>query len=102
VSTIKHPLTFFKIAETPIALLLRFSITNIRKRLAPLEVYWPEADDYNQAVELFAQYHLSHQMGIIDVLIGQLAVSKNGSLYTFNKKHYAPIPGLKTIQPYRK
>jgi hypothetical protein len=27
VSTIKHPLTLFKIAVTPIALLLRFSIT---------------------------------------------------------------------------
>lgn len=80
----------------------KIELTNIRKRLAPFQVYWPEADDYNQAVELFAQYHLSHQMGIIDVLIGQLAVSTNGSLYTFNKKHYAPIPGLKTIQPYRK
>jgi predicted nucleic acid-binding protein len=39
-------------------------LTNIRKRLAPFQVYWPEADDCNQAVELFAQYHPSHQMGI--------------------------------------
>ena len=80
----------------------KIELTNIRKRLAPFQVYWPETDACNQAVELFAQYHLSHQMGIIDVLIGQLAVSTNGSLYTFNKKHYAPIPGLKTVQPYRK
>ncbi len=80
----------------------KMELTNIRKRLTPFQVYWPEADDCKQAVELFAQYHLSHQMGIIDVLIGQLAVSTNGSLYTFNKKHYAPIPGLKTVQPYRK
>lgn len=80
----------------------KIELTNIRKRLAPFQVHWPEADDCNQAVELFTQYHLSHQMGIIDVLIGQSAVSINGSLYTFNKKHYAPIPGLKTVQPYRK
>ncbi len=80
----------------------KIELTNIRKRLAQFQVYWPEVDDCNQAVELFAQYHLSHQMGIIDVLIGQLAVSTNGSLYTFNKKHYSPIPGLKTVQPYRK
>lgn len=77
-------------------------LTNLRKRLAPFQVYWPEADACNQAVELFSRYHLSHQMGIIDVLIGQLAISINTSLYTFNNKHYEPIPGLKTIQPYRK
>jgi predicted nucleic acid-binding protein len=80
----------------------KIELTNIRKRLAQFQVYWPEVDDCNQAVEIFAQYHLSHQTGIIDVLIGQLAVSTNGSLYTFNKKHYSPIPGLKTVQPYRK
>lgn len=77
-------------------------LASLRKRLAPFQVYWPEADDCNHAVELFAQYYLSHQMGIIDALIGQLAASSKGSLYTFNKKHYAPIPGLKIIQPYLK
>ena len=77
-------------------------LTNLRKKLAQFQVYWPEVDACNQAVELFAQYYLSHQLGIIDVLIGQLAASAKGSLYTFNKKHYAPIPGLKTVQPYRK
>ena len=77
-------------------------LTNLRKKLAQFQVYWPEVDACNQAVELFAQYYLSHQLGIIDVLIGQSAASARSSLYTFNKKHYAPIPGLKTVQPYRK
>ncbi len=80
----------------------KIELTNIRKRLTSFQIYWPEEDACNKAVELFAQYHLSHQLGIIDVLIGQLAVSTKLSLYTFNKKHYAPIPGLKTVQPYRK
>jgi predicted nucleic acid-binding protein len=77
-------------------------LTNLRKRLAPFKVYWLDAEDCNQAVELFARTHLSHQMGIIDVLIRQLAASSKIPLYTFNKKHYSPIAGLKTIQPYRK
>jgi hypothetical protein len=77
-------------------------LTGLRKRLTPFHVYWPGADDCTQAVELFARYYLSHQIGIIDVLIGQLAASSEGALYTFNKKPYAPIPGLKTVQPYRK
>jgi len=77
-------------------------LTSLRKRLSPFHVYWPGEDACNRAVELFAQHYLSHQMGIIDALIGQLAASSKTSLYTFNKKHYAPIPGLKTVQPYRK
>jgi len=49
---------------------------------------------------VFASVSLSHNLGILDALIGQLAVSLNLPLHTFNDKHYAAIPNLKTAQPY--
>ena len=54
------------------------------------------------ALSLFTRYHLSHHLGIIDVLIAQLALSLDLPLHTFNQKHYAAIPGLELAQPYVK
>lgn len=77
-------------------------LTSLRKKLLPLKIYWLETDDCNRAVEIFSQYHLSHHIGIIDVMIGQLAVSLKTPLYSFNKKHYSSITSLQIIQPYQK
>ena len=70
--------------------------------LKAYKILWPTHSDCNNAVKAFARYRLSHHIGIIDVLIGQLAVSFDLPLHTFNKKHYEPIPGLTTVQPYAK
>jgi hypothetical protein len=51
---------------------------------------------------VFVRSYLSHSVGILDTLIGQLAVSMRTALYTFNQKHYAAIPNIKTIQPYKR
>jgi len=51
---------------------------------------------------VFARYHLSHALGILDALIGQMAVALGLPLYTFNQKHYAAILNLRTVQPYEK
>ena len=56
----------------------------------------------NEALPVFGAFRLSHGLGIIDVLIGQLAVEHGVPLCTFNQKHYAMIPGLITMQPYAK
>jgi len=63
---------------------------------------WPSAPECDEALSVFATYHLSHGLGILDALIGQMAVSMNVPLCTFNQKHYAIIPNLKTVQPYEK
>jgi predicted nucleic acid-binding protein len=65
-------------------------------------ILWPNHSDCNDAVKLFTKYRLSHSIGIIDVLIGQLSLSFDLPLHTFNKKHYEPIPRLTTVQPYTK
>jgi predicted nucleic acid-binding protein len=71
-------------------------------RLKAYIICWPSHSDCNKAIETFSQFYFSHQIGIIDSLIGQMAISNNLPLHTFNKKHYDPIPELITRQPYSK
>lgn len=65
-------------------------------------VIWPSPEVCDQAFSVFASYHLSHGLGILDALIGQMAVTLGLPLYTFNQRHYEAIPGLETAQPYEK
>ena len=70
--------------------------------LCDIATVWPSPNDCDQALELFVKYDLSHNIGLIDVMIGQTALSLELPLYSFNQKHYDFIPGLSTIQPYDK
>jgi len=65
-------------------------------------VLWPSAEICDKALSTFLQCRLSHGIGIIDTLIGRMAADMGLSLHTFNQKHYAPITGLQTVQPYSK
>jgi len=71
-----------------------------QKTLKRYDIAWPSPDTCEAALAVFAQFHLSHGIGIIDALIGQMAVALDVPLYTFNQKHYAAIPDLKIVQPY--
>lgn len=74
----------------------------VEKELGAYHVAWPSPATCDDALSVLASYHLSHGLGILDALIGQMAVAFNLPLYTFNQKHYVAIPGLKTVQPYEK
>jgi len=74
----------------------------LQRELAGYGVAWPAADDCDQALDDFTQYHLSHNAGLLDTLIGRTAVGLGMPLHTFNQKHYSFIPGLQTVQPYSK
>lgn len=74
----------------------------VEEKLKACEIIWPSPEMCEQALSVFSQYHLSHNLGILDALIGQIAVSLDMPLYTFNQKHYAAIPGLRFVQPYEK
>lgn len=50
----------------------------------------------------FMKYRLSHNTGMLDMLIGHTAISLGTPLYTFNERHYNFITGIQTIQPYIK
>jgi len=70
--------------------------------LTNVATVWPSPNDCDQALDLFAKYHLSHNIRLIDVMIGHTALSLELPLCSFNQKHYDFIPGLSTIQPYGK
>ena len=74
----------------------------IEKELTAYEVIWPSAEICDTALAVFARHHLRYKIGILDALIGQIAVSLNLPLHTFNQKHYTAIPNLQTVQPYQK
>ncbi len=65
-------------------------------------IKWPSPETSQHALTTFADVHFSHGTGLLDALIGQLAVSLGAPLQTFNEAHYEPIPGLETNQPYQR
>jgi predicted nucleic acid-binding protein len=74
----------------------------LQRALAGYQILWPAPATCDAALSVFAQQHLSHGLGVIDALIGQMAVDAGTPLHTFNQRHYAAIPRLATVQPYVK
>jgi len=74
----------------------------VQRTLATYGVVWLSPLDCDQASEVFAAHRLSHNAGLLDVLIGQTAVALGVPLHTFNQRHYSFIPGVQTVQPYTK
>jgi len=74
----------------------------VEQVLTGFETVWPLPETCEEALMVFARYHLSHGVGLLDALIGQTAVALNLPLHTFNRKHYAAIPKLISIEPYIK
>ena len=74
----------------------------VQRELATYGVVWPAPADCDEALSVFTEYHLSQNAGLLDALIGQIAVALRVPLYTFNQKHYRFISELRTIQPYEK
>ncbi len=70
------------------------------KLVAPFPVIWPTESDCDRALSDFSTYHLSHGLGLIDAMIAACVVSRSATLYSFNLKHYAAVPGLKVDRPY--
>jgi len=70
------------------------------KFVAPLRIVWPSEADASRALSIFAAYHLSHGLGLLDSLIAATAIGMSGRLLTFNMKHYRAVPGLETASPY--
>jgi hypothetical protein len=53
---------------------------------------WTSPETYDEALTVFADYHLSHNLGLLDASIGQTAVALDLPLHTFNRKHFALVP----------
>lgn len=74
----------------------------IMTTVKPYKIYWPTETDCQRALNDFHQYHLSHNLGVLDALIAECAVGLEVPLCTFNIKHYNVIPRLMVEKPYEK
>ena len=75
---------------------------SVQRELAAYGVEWLSPTDCDRALDVFASYRLSHNAGLLDVLIGQTAVALGMPLHTFNQRHYSFFPEIQTVQPYAK
>lgn len=48
----------------------------------------------------YRQFHLSHNTGFLDCLIGATAYYHNLPVFTLNDKHFRPLPDLSVERPY--
>jgi predicted nucleic acid-binding protein len=74
----------------------------LEKALNAYPLYWADPQDCDRALKNFATHHLSYNIGLLDALIAETAISEDAELATFNVKHYSVIKGLKTLRPYEK
>jgi predicted nucleic acid-binding protein len=72
------------------------------KLVSPLHVVWATETDCNRALADLTAYHVSNALGLLDALIAATAIGLGATLFTFNTKHYQPVPGLLTAQPYKR
>jgi predicted nucleic acid-binding protein len=72
----------------------------LEKQLLQFALHWPTSADCQRAYLDFAAHRLSHNLGLLDSLIGHTAVGLNDRLATFNLKHYGVIASLQAFQPY--
>jgi predicted nucleic acid-binding protein len=74
----------------------------LEKHLGGFLLFWASGDDCARALTDYSAFHLSHQLGIFDALIGETAIGLEADLATFNIRHYGVLANLKTIQPYER
>lgn len=80
----------------------RHEVQQAQRLIAPLPIVWPTEADCNSALAYFADFHLSHGLGILDATIAACAVGRSATLQTFNRKHYSVVPGLLIAEPYKR
>jgi hypothetical protein len=80
----------------------KHELKKVQDFIKPFPLVWPPPDICDEALDVYSRGKLSHNLGLLDALIGHLAVSLDTPLHTFNQKHFVAVPNLKTIQPYTK
>lgn len=80
----------------------RNELSAVQQLVAPLEIWYPTETEMQLALDMFTQHYLQSRLGIIDAVVGAVAISRSALLCTFNTRHYQPIIGLHTAQMYSK
>lgn len=75
-------------------------LRHVQRLTGLFPVVWPTEADCRRAFADFAQFRLSHNLGLLDSLIAATAIGQGAMLCTFNVKHFQMLPGLTLEQPY--
>jgi predicted nucleic acid-binding protein len=78
----------------------RAELRRVDQQIESMMIAWPDPETCDRALATYARLRFSRGLGLLDSLVGQLAVSLDLPLHTFNQKHYSGIDGLTTVQPY--
>lgn len=78
----------------------RREMEQMLRHLRPFPVFWPTQADCERALTTFMRGHFTHNLGIVDAIIGECAVGFDATLITFNVRHFRAVPGLRTERPY--
>ena len=74
-------------------------LANVHTFLAQFPILWPAEVEVAHSLD-YAQFKLSHGVGVLDALTATLAVGRAVQLATFNLRHFRAIPDLIVVQPY--
>jgi len=74
----------------------------LQRELATYGVAWLAPADCDRALDIFTEYRLSHNAGLLDVLIGQTAVALRVPLYTIQPETLSLCSGIADHPALRK
>ena len=77
-------------------------LVRLREGLTTFVVLPPEPADAAVAEDLFVKHHLSDGPGLLDCLIGALALRLDKPIYTFNLRHLGVFAGVDARIPYER
>lgn len=75
-------------------------LRKVRAFLSTVMVHYPEEALQRKAIDLLIQLRPSHGLGHVDAIIAATALMFEAPLYSFNRKHFGVVPGLRLVEPY--
>jgi predicted nucleic acid-binding protein len=77
----------------------RAEVKKLEKFILLFTLLYPDEALSRKAMELVKQYAKSHSLDIPDSLIAATALTQNCELFTYNRKVFRYIDGLKLVEP---
>lgn len=78
----------------------RLELSRASSILSQFTIEWLSKSDSSLALDLVSQFRLTTGLGFADFHIAAQALNRGATLYTFNLKHFAAIPGLDARSPF--
>lgn len=74
----------------------------VEQLIEQMDVLYLDEATCIRALGYFREFHLSHNLGLLDALIAATAVLYGRPLCSFNEKHYRAVSDLRLVKPYER